>query len=187
MGQGNDYISCNYSCTIYFSVKILLVKVPLHSVWLNLNHEKKIVTKMRRLKRWWYLSKLLTITITSFNFSNCPVNCKRIWNWNLDQNLIMTLIILAFCTVVWKALYNFKVKRALEARHNQFFFQNFQNNEISETFKMFKNNSWINVYYTKSKHLQSLDCLFCFQLEIPFLSKFDPKTQNYQFKLKFCT
>ena len=30
--------------------------------------------------------------------------------------------------------------------------------------------------------------LFCFQLEIPFfLGKFGPKTQNYQFKLKFCT
>ena len=39
----------------------------------------------------------------------------------------------------------------------------------------------------KSKRLQSLDCLFCFQLEIPFLGKFGPKTQNYQFKLKFCT
>ena len=41
---------------------------------------------------------------------------------------------------VWKALYNFKIKRAQEARHNQFFFQNVQNNKI---FKMFKNNSWI--------------------------------------------
>ena len=28
--------------------------------------------------------------------------------------------------------------------------------------------------------------LFCFQLEI-FLGKFGSKTQNYQFKLKFCT
>ena len=88
---------------------------------------------------------------------------------------------------VWKALYNFKIKRAQEARHNQLFFQNFQNNEIFEIFKNFKNNSWIKVYYTKSKPLQSLDCLFCFQLEIPFLGKFGPKTQNYQFKLKFCT
>ena len=52
---------------------------------------------------------------------------------------------------------------------------------------MFKYNSSINVYYTKIKHLQSSDCLFCFQLEIPFLGKFGPKTQNYQFKLKFCT
>ena len=51
---------------------------------------------------------------------------------------------------VWKALYNFEIKRAQEARHNQFFFQNIQNNEIFEIFKMFKNNSWINVYYTKA-------------------------------------
>ena len=46
---------------------------------------------------------------------------------------------MAICTVVCKALYNFKIKRAHEARHNQFFFQNFQNNEINEIFKMFKN------------------------------------------------
>ena len=56
-------------------------------------------------------------------------------------------------SAVWKALYNFKIKRAQEARHNQFFFQNVQNNEIFEIFKMFKNNSWINFYYTKSKRL----------------------------------
>ena len=53
----------------------------------------------------------------------------------------MTLLIMATCTVVWKALYNFKIKRALEARHNQFFFQNVQKNEIFEIFKIFKNNS----------------------------------------------
>ena len=47
----------------------------------------------------------------------------------------MTLLIMA----VWKALYDFKIKRAQEARHNQFFFQNVQNNEIFEIFKMFKN------------------------------------------------
>ena len=37
---------------------IAYVIVPLYSVCLNLNHEKKkkkIVTKMERLKRWWYL------------------------------------------------------------------------------------------------------------------------------------
>ena len=50
----------------------------------------------------------------------------------------MTLLIMAIRTVVWKALYNFKIKRAQEARHNQFFFQNVQNNEIFEIFKMFK-------------------------------------------------
>ena len=34
--------------------------------------KNKIVTKMGRLKRLWHLSKLLTITVTSFNFFNCP-------------------------------------------------------------------------------------------------------------------
>ena len=71
-------------------------------------------------------------------------------------------------SAVWKPLYNFMIKRAQEARHNQFFFQNIQNNEIFEIFKMFKNNSWINVYYTKSKHLQSLDDLLCFPLKYLF-------------------
>ena len=65
----------------------------------------------------------------------------------------MVVLVMAICMVVWKALYNFKIKRAQEARHNQSFFQNFQNNEIFEIFKMFKNNSWINFYYTKSERL----------------------------------
>ena len=56
----------------------------------------------------------------------------------------MTLLILTISTVVWNALYNFEIKRAQEAKHNQYFFQNVQNNEIFEIFKMFKNNNWIN-------------------------------------------
>ena len=56
-------------------------------------------------------------------------------------------------SAVWKALHNVKIKRAQEVRHNQFFFQNVQNNEIFQIFKMFKNNTWINVYNTKSKRL----------------------------------
>ena len=62
----------------------------------------------------------------------------------------MTLLIMTICTVVWKALYNFKIKRPQEARHDQFFFQNVQNNEIFKIFKMFKNNSWIYVYTQKA-------------------------------------
>ena len=49
---------------------------------------------------------------------------------------------MAICTVLFqKALYNFKIKRAQEARHNQFLFQNIQENEIFEILKAFKNNS----------------------------------------------
>ena len=57
----------------------------------------------------------------------------------------MTLLIMGICTVARKALYNFKIKRAQEVRYNQFFFQNVQNNEIFEIFKMFKNSSSINI------------------------------------------
>ena len=56
----------------------------------------------------------------------------------------MTLLIMTISTVVWNALYNFEIERAQEAKHNQYFFQNVQNNEIFEIFKMFKNNNWIN-------------------------------------------
>ena len=45
-------------------------------------------------------------------------------------------------SAVSEALYNFnKRKRAQVARDNQFLFQNIQNNEIFEIFKMFKTNS----------------------------------------------
>ena len=39
----------------------------------------------------------------------------------------------------------------------------------------------------KAKSSPWTACLFCFKLEIPFLGKFGPKTQNYEFKIKFCT
>ena len=49
----------------------------------------------------------------------------------------MTLLIMSICTMLLEKLYT--IKRAQEARQNQFFFQNVQNNEIFEIFKMFKN------------------------------------------------
>ena len=99
-------------------------------------------------------------------------------------------------SAVWKALYNFKIKRAQEERYNQFFFKNIPNNEIFEIFKMCKNNSWINVYYTKSKRLINSSwnfvprliqicrilwwcSLFLFCTRITFLGKFGPKNQNF--------
>ena len=53
----------------------------------------------------------------------------------------MAVLITAICRVVWKALFNFKIKRAQEAIQNQFFFQIVQDNETFKVFKMFKNNS----------------------------------------------
>ena len=51
----------------------------------------------------------------------------------------MTLLIVAMCIVLFeKGLYSFKITRPKEARDNQCFFQNVQNNEVFEIFKMFK-------------------------------------------------
>ena len=61
MGQENVYISCNYSCTICFYGKMLLVKVPLYSICLNLNHKNQNsnqngkVEKMAALVKTWPL------------------------------------------------------------------------------------------------------------------------------------
>ena len=67
-GRASLYISCNYSCTINFLVKILLVKLKnLHtSACLRLNYgTTKQKPKMQRLQRWWNLSKLVTNTLLS--------------------------------------------------------------------------------------------------------------------------
>ena len=59
-------------------VKILLLKLStfIFSMLESQSWKNKIVTKIGRLKKWLYLLKLLTITITSSNFfqlSCCPV------------------------------------------------------------------------------------------------------------------
>ena len=137
-------------------------------LWTN-----KIITEMWKLKRWWYLSKLLTITITGCNFFNFPVKLQR----NLKLKFRSK-----FNHGFTNQGYLHSAIKIKEPRR-QDIFQNVQNNEIFEIFKMFKN-SWINVYCTKNKRL---DCLFWFLQEIAFFGKLGPKTQNYQFKLKFCT
>ena len=72
LGWGRLLISCNYSCTFYSSVKILLVKLKnLHtSACLQLNCcTTKYKPKMWRLQIWWNSSKLVTNTLV--NFGNC--------------------------------------------------------------------------------------------------------------------
>ena len=73
-GWARLFISCNYSCTFYFLVKILLVKLKnLHtSACLKLNCcTTKHKPKLERLQRWWNISKLVTNTLVNFsNFLN---------------------------------------------------------------------------------------------------------------------
>ena len=97
----------NYSCTISFLVKILLINLKylhIQYAWISIM-KKQNSNQNVKVERWGNLSKLLTITITSFNFFSCPVNCKRIWYWNLDRNLILVLLIMAICTVLFGNLY----------------------------------------------------------------------------------
>ena len=73
-GWARLFISCNYSCTFYFLVKIFLVKLKnLHTSGCSkLNYcTTKHKPKMKRLQRWSNLSKLVTNTLVNFgNFYN---------------------------------------------------------------------------------------------------------------------
>ena len=87
--------------------------------------KNKLVTKMWRLKRWWYLSKLFTIIITSFNFFKWAVKLWRNLRLKFRSKLNHGFINHGyFHSAVLNGLYNFKIKRAQEARH-------VQNNKIS--------------------------------------------------------
>ena len=76
-----------------------------------------------------------------------------------------------------------KVKRAQEARVNQFLFQIVQDNKI---FKI-KLGTIVELTLTtqKTNTYSLLDWLF--RSVVPSFGKFGPKTQNCQFKLKFGT
>ena len=156
-GRERFYISSNYFCATSFLVKILLVKLKylcIQYAWistiekwnsnLNVNVEKMVVF----VKTFDHYHHKLKFD----NFFSCPVklwkNLKMKFRSKFDHGFTNHG---CMHRAVWKALYKFKIKRAKEARYNQFLFQNVHNNEIFEIFKMFKNSSWINVYYTNSK------------------------------------
>ena len=93
---------------------------------------------------------------------------------------------MAFCTVLFEKLY--KILRQKEPRKQDitnFSFKIFKIMRSLRSLKCLK--ATVELTFTTSQRLQSLDFLFCFRLELPFLGKFVAKTQNYQFKLKFCT
>ena len=94
---------------------------------------------MGSLKRWWYLSKFLTITITSSNIFTCPVKLLRNWKLKSRSKFNHDFTNHGYLhSAIWKALYNFKIKRAQEAGDNQLLFQNVQNNEILRSSKCIK-------------------------------------------------
>ena len=113
-GAGKSYILCNYSCTVSFLMKISLIKLKYlytQYAWISIR-KNKIATKIWRLKRWWNLLKLLTISITSFNFFNCPIklerNLKLKFRWKFNHGFTNDSYL---HSAVWKALYNTKEPR----------------------------------------------------------------------------
>ena len=107
MGQENVYISYNYPCIISFLVKISLVKLKylyFQYSWISIM-KNKIVTKWKGWKDVGTCQNVWPLSSQVSTFSTVLWNCKRIWNWNLDRNLIMTLLIMVICTVLLEKLY----------------------------------------------------------------------------------
>ena len=93
LGLVRLFISCNNSCACYFLVKILLVKLKNHhtSGCLKLNYcTTKHKPKMKRLQRWWNLSKPVTNTLVSFgNFFNSIRNGQFLSAWGITIRVLL--------------------------------------------------------------------------------------------------
>ena len=163
------YISCYYSCTISFLVKILLVKLKYLCIWCawisimkkqnsnqNVKFEKMVVF-VKASDHYHHECNFL-VTFSAFLW-----NCKRIWNWNLDLNLIMVFLIMAVCTMlcIWVNLVQ-KLKI------------------VSLSWNLVPLLIQINT-------IPWWGSPFLFSTENVFFDKFGPKNQNCQFELKIGT
>ena len=111
-GAGKDFIFHEIIPVVYifFMKNILLVKLKnlyIQYAWIS-------IMKKQNSKQNVRVEKIVVFVKTfdhyhhkfSFgNFFSCPVNYKRIWNWSLDKNLIMALLITAIYTVMFEKLY----------------------------------------------------------------------------------
>ena len=100
MRQVTVYISCNYSCTIFFWVKILLVKLK----WLFIQYAWISIMKKQNSNQNVKVGKMVVLVKFRLKFNHGFTNHGYLHS------------------AVWKALHNVKIKRAHEGRHNQFFF-----------------------------------------------------------------
>ena len=93
-----------------FMVNILLVRwknLYIQYVWNSIMKKQKSIQNVT-VKKMVVFVKIFDHYHHNFSFGNffsCPVNCKRIWNWSLDRNLIMALLIMAIYTVMFEKLY----------------------------------------------------------------------------------
>ena len=127
---------------------------------------------------------------------SCKIVKELKRNWNLDRNLIITLLIMAICTVVWQALYNFKTKRPRRQDITNFYLKMFKIMRSLRSAKCLKTRVELKFTTQKANTCSSFTACSVFYWKylfwvnlvqkqiISFLGKFSP---NYQFKLKFCT
>ena len=100
----------------------------------------------------------------------------------------MTLLIMAICTVLFEKIYT--ILRRKEPTRQDITNFSFKIFKIMRSLKSSKCLKTVELRFNtqKSKRLYSLDCLFCFKLEIPFfLVNLVEKSKIISFKLKFCT
>ena len=99
------YLSCNRSSTTILLVKILLFK--LKNLKLNLRYNK-VVTQLG-------------------HFSSSQLNCKTIWIWNFNGNLIMALLLTAVWTVLfWKLYSSLRWQEPMKQKIVNFYFKMFK-------------------------------------------------------------
>ena len=130
-GRERFYISCNYSCTISFLVKILLVKLKnlyIQYAWISVM-KKQNSNQNVKIEKMVVFAKTFDYYHHKFNFGNffiCPVKLQNNLKLKFRSkfNHAFTIIMVYFHSAEWKASYNFKVKWAQDARDNQFLFQN---------------------------------------------------------------
>ena len=105
-----------YKRFVYALIYALIYRYTCAQSWKN-----KIVTKMWKLEKWWSLSKFLTITITSFNFFNCPVKLWRNLKMKFRSEFNLGFTNHGYLhNGAWKAWNNVKIKRAQKTRHKMF-------------------------------------------------------------------
>ena len=144
MGQGKVCISCNYSCTISFLVKILLVNLK----YLYIQYAWTSIIKKQNRNQNVKVEKMVVLVKTfdhyyhKFELFQLPCKVVKEFETEIKSKFNHGFTNHGYLhSAVWKSLYNFKIRRAQETRDNQFLFQIVQNNEIFEIFKMLKNNS----------------------------------------------
>ena len=127
-GQEKVYILCNDSWFVSSLVKILLFKLKyLYILYAWISIMKKLNSNQNmKVEKMVVLVKTFDYYHHTSQLSH--LSCKIAKEFETE-------------IAVWKSLYNFKIKRTQEARHNKFFILNVENNDIFETFKMFKNSS----------------------------------------------